>query len=225
MKKGPFFIILLLLVVWMWMPAVCFGGEIFLNYSEERVSVGALPEYEEAFSFSFVKSKEEIKNPSEGFYKFLESLNKTLWGEDDPKKVLKKIQGYVNSLGHSNEKEDFWQSIEQTVKDGGDCDDAAIAKSALVLFFLPDAEVFLVQGRKDRNFFVGEDHLVVVVKIQEEVFVLDDDSGRDGDEVVDAEAFCTYFTPYLAIEVRSGNFSLLLSERQPASLLACYEGE
>ncbi|TSD01997.1 MAG: hypothetical protein Athens071425_210 [Parcubacteria group bacterium Athens0714_25] len=216
MKKGLFFSVLLLLVVWI--PAVCFGGEIFLNYSEESVPAGALPEYESVFLSSFVKSKEEIKNPDKKLSEFLKRLE-WLRGEKDSLKILSEIQKSLNSFKYVPEVVDHWNTIGQTVNNGGgDCEDFAVAKAVLVSKFIPDAEIFLVQGFKKSS---DDNHAVVIVKVEKEVFVLD----NDRNELVIAED-CDYLIPYLAINVRSESFFILSPEKkQPASLLAEYEGK
>ncbi|HBO17021.1 MAG: hypothetical protein UR69_C0001G0016 [Candidatus Moranbacteria bacterium GW2011_GWE2_35_2-] len=216
MKKSSFFLVSFLLVIWM-LPVVCFGGEIFLNYSEESVSSGDLEEYRHSFETSFGKSKEDIRNPSEKLSGLLKSLE-WLRDESDPEKILREIQKIVNSLKYLPEAVDHWSTIGQTIDSGGgDCDEFAVAKAVLVEIFLPDAKIFLVQGFKSIS---DDNHIVVIVRVEKEVFVLD----NDRDELVIADD-CDYLIPYLAIDVRSENFFILSPEKQPASLLAEYEGK
>lgn len=193
----------------------CFGGnatpsEIFSGYIQEEYAPESFPEYKEFFDSSFVRSEEEINHPDKKLAEFLEGMKNQMKGNNfSSLKMLSEIQESVNSLGHRKDKFDYWQSIGQTVESGGDCDDSAVAKAVLASIFFPESEVFLVQGRKDRGYFTGEDHLVVVVRIKNEVFVLDDDSGKELDDVVGVEVFSAYYVPYMIMDVRRGIFSLL----------------
>lgn len=74
---------------------------------------------------------------------------------------LKNINNEINSYVYIKDKTDHWASPKEFyAKGGGDCEDFAIAKAALVKQYLPSAQVDVALVRDVKT---GEDHAVLLV--------------------------------------------------------------
>lgn len=190
---------------------VCFGGdatpsEIFPGYIQEKYTPESLLKDKIVWKASFGESMKEVELlEDKTLRRFVDSLD-WLRGEELNKEGLIKIQKIVNLIKYVPEIEDSWQTISQFLDNGGDCEEFAIAKATIIRYFFPEAKLYFVLVYKKFK-KGGEQHALTVIKIRDEVFVLDFD--RD---VLGVEE-CDYFIPYLGIDVQSGEFFTLYPKK------------
>lgn len=114
----------------------------------------------------------ETKNPF-AFKNHTKTLSKI-----DPLKALSAANSYINSVKYvSDEKnynsEDYWATPTEFFKNGGDCEDYAIAKYFLLIQSGFDPRTMYISV--GRNIKRNEIHAVLIVKVNNEFYILDND--------------------------------------------------
>ncbi|MFC2140476.1 transglutaminase domain-containing protein [Candidatus Auribacterota bacterium] len=87
--------------------------------------------------------------------------------------LVKKIANYVKALPYKEEEKDFWNYVDETIENGGDCEDKAHLLASL-LISVGFRDVYAIKGELKKGFLKKRrGHVWVEIILNEKFYILE----------------------------------------------------